>query len=94
MICVYWINPDIEGAYFRKFSETELAAVLRFCDQLRKDGNKFVTTASEPTEMVGQPGVDTVADGKLPNGEPYEWTKDRAGKMRSADYTKIHRNDN
>lgn len=29
----------------------------------------------ERIEFVGQMGVDGVIDGKLPNGEPYEWTK-------------------
>ena len=36
---------------------------------------KVQKAQEEQIEFVGQMGVDGVIDGKLPNGEPYEWSK-------------------
>ena len=32
--------------------------------------------------FIGERGVDGVIDGKLPNGEPYEWTKKHRRKLK------------
>ena len=29
----------------------------------------------EIIEFIGEPGASGIIDGKLPNGEPYEWSK-------------------
>jgi hypothetical protein len=37
--------------------------------------DKESITHDEELEFVGQMGVDAVVDGKLPNGEDYDWSK-------------------
>ena len=40
----------------------DLTMALRHVEQLRKDGNTYVTMVSENPNSVGKPGVDTVKD--------------------------------
>jgi hypothetical protein len=37
--------------------------------------NTFVTIRSESFELVGKFGVDSVVDGKTPDGVVYDWNK-------------------
>lgn len=37
--------------------------------------NEFVTISGEGFEIVGVFGVDTVVDGKCPDGVAYDWNK-------------------
>jgi hypothetical protein len=37
--------------------------------------NEFVTITGPDFEIVGKFGVDTVADGKCPDGVAYDWNK-------------------
>jgi hypothetical protein len=37
--------------------------------------NEFVTITGPDFEIVGKFGVDTVADGKCPDGVVYDWNK-------------------
>lgn len=49
---------------------------------------RHVTISSELSSNIGKPGVDSVLDGKTPDGEDYEWDKaHRIGKMKEADRT-------
>ena len=64
----------------------QLTDALALTEEKRKAGMRFVTMVSENSHSVGQPGVATVANGKLPDGHEYDWSKaDRAGKVRRAD---------
>lgn len=47
----------------------DMAAILR--DQ----GHKLVTMVADNENLVGKQGVDSVKDGKLPDGNQYDWTK-------------------
>lgn len=79
---VFWAE---DGDVWNEFFEpTEMSQALTFMADLRKiDGVEFVTLASQNSDSVGKPGVDTVADGKTPDGHPYEWSKQhRAGATR------------
>jgi hypothetical protein len=40
-----------------------------------KTMNEFVTIKGPEFEIVGMFGVDTVADGKCPDGVAYDWNK-------------------
>lgn len=42
-----------------------------------KELGEFVIIQFNDSEVVGKFGADGVLDGKLPNGEPYRWTKRR-----------------
>jgi len=42
---------------------------------LAKKMNEFVTIKGQDFEIVGMFGVDTVADGKCPDGVAYDWNK-------------------
>ena len=65
---------------------TNLVTALRITREMRDAGYTFVTMASENPQQVGKPGVDTVADGKTPDGQIYDWSKaERAGKPRARD---------
>lgn len=64
----------------------ELVAALRITQEMRDAGYTFVTMASENPDHVGKAGVDTIADGKTPDGHAYDWSKaGRAGKPRAGD---------
>lgn len=70
MYKVYWTDkdgkPDAE-----EFSDLTIA--LKVSHSLRNDGFEHVVISSQVTNSVGKPGVDSVIDGVLPNGDVYEW---------------------
>lgn len=71
------------------FGSKELTKVLASAEAHRKLGHSHVCISAELNEHVGGFGVDTIADGKTPDGATYDWTKtDRAGKTRKSDATK------
>jgi hypothetical protein len=72
MFKVYWTDSDgkTQGMFVESLSE-----VLRKSEQLRKEGNSFVTMVSEDPNQVGKPGVDMVSNGICPDGTEYEWKK-------------------
>lgn len=63
MFTVKHINTSTE------FDTLDLA--MNFAKQL----NEFVSIAGPGFEVVGRFGVDTVADGKCPDGIAYDWNK-------------------
>ena len=74
---VFWIdsNGEAKNEYFQ---DNEMTKALNFMNELRKDdSNQFVTYCSQNANSVGKPGVDTVKDGKLPDGSAYTWMKRR-----------------
>jgi hypothetical protein len=42
-----------------------------------KQLDEFVTIKFNDLEIAGKFGVDSISDGKFPNGEPYTWKKCR-----------------
>ncbi len=63
-----------------------LVTALRITKEMRDAGYTFVTMASENPQHVGKAGVDTIVDGKTPDGHDYDWSKaGRAGKPRAGD---------
>lgn len=89
MFKVYWTMED--GTVLGQAMEG-LDEALRVTEMLRKHKEySFITMVSENPNQVGKLGVDSVVDGKTPDGEVYDWSKaGRAGKMRASDYTKEH----
>ena len=62
------------------YSDTQMSEGLLKCQELRNAGYRHVTMTTELGGQVGGRGVSSVQDGKLPNGEEYNWTKShRAG---------------
>ena len=46
-------------------------------------GMTFVTMVSEHPDSVGRPGVDSVVNGKTPDGVEYTWNKaSRIGRVK------------
>ena len=87
-IVVFWLHEYIEdGAMqlkaadpcFKKFKDIELSAALVFAEQQRKAGHSHVTISSELSNHVGKAGVTSVEEGKTPDGEDYEWSKQHRG---------------
>lgn len=74
MYKVYWTAPDGQ-AYSRDY--VEMVEALTETNRLRTLGRAYVTMCSENPNQVGQMGVDSVEDGKLPSGESYTWRKRR-----------------
>jgi hypothetical protein len=70
MYKVYWTD-ETGNSCFQDFEEMKLA--LDWTQFLRGKGRTFVTMVSENPNSVGKPGVDSVEDGVLPNGEAYTW---------------------
>lgn len=60
----------------------ELGEALKVCEELRKRAREgehitHITMAVEDTNMVGEHGVDSIVDGKTPDGVEYTWRKRR-----------------
>jgi len=73
MFKVYWTSND--GVHASTFDG--LSEAIKECEVLRKDGMTFVTMVSENPNSVGKPGVDSIVDGKCPDGVDYTWKKRR-----------------
>lgn len=76
MYKIYFTNENGEA---RSYNEEYLAIALKVAEILRQDKKRysFVTMVSENPNCVGKQGVDSVIDGKLPDGNNYEWMKRR-----------------
>lgn len=82
-IVVYWLEEvlDIVGPVsipqHKFFADAGLVDALAFCKNLRDAGCSHVTISTENPNSVGKPGVDSVENGKTPDGVDYTWTKRR-----------------
>ncbi len=74
MYKIYWTDNNNQA---QSQHSSELVQALTLTEAMRKAGNTFVTMVSENPNSVGKPGVDSIADGKCPNGEMYGWSKRR-----------------
>lgn len=91
-IVVFWLEKDKDSAIpvacFKNFDEKELLKALSACEDLRNQKDRPWITIShvvmqpEMTAMIGKPGVDTIANGKTPDGVEYSWIKRRSLELR------------
>lgn len=89
-IVIFWIQESTSGLFpsmsqpmCHRFKDIELSEALTFCNTKRKEaGVSHVTLSSENPNSVGQPGVDSIVDGKTPDGHAYEWSKQHRGGQR------------
>lgn len=70
MYKVYWTATDGQAC---SQDYIEMIEALTQTNHLRSIGRSYVTMVSENPNQVGQMGVDSVVNGKLPNGEDYTW---------------------
>ena len=71
--------------YNVKFDEVELDRFITLNEAMAfaKAVDVFVTIKGPELEVVGRFGVDTVADGKCPDGVAYDWNKaSRIGRVK------------
>ncbi len=83
MFKIYWTddNQQVHGQ-----EEAAIVEALQITKAKRDAGYTFVTMASENPQHAGKQGVDTVVDGKTPDGQDYDWSKaGRAGRPRKND---------
>lgn len=64
-----WLVKDSEGHVRGKSSDLTIAM------EMAKYVDEFVTITDGTTEIVGMFGVDSVVDGKCPDGVAYDWNK-------------------
>lgn len=79
MYKVYYTTQFGDNGSF-EYESDQMVVALNKMQELRSTGHRFVTMASENNDQVGKVGVNAVKDGKLPDGNDYDWTKrDRVG---------------
>ena len=70
-------------AMFKIYYTDPVSDVSHYTEGWRRIGMTFVTMVSEHPDSVGRPGVDSVVDGKTPDGVAYTWNKEsRIGRTR------------
>ena len=75
MYKVYFTNEHGEA---RAYNEETLTGALQTAEGLRRQTRySFVSIVSEDPNCVGKAGVDSVKDGKTPDGHVYSWVKRR-----------------
>jgi len=74
MYKIYWTRADGQAC---SKDYIEMMEALTQTNHLRSIGLTYVTMVSENPNNVGKMGVDSITDGKLPNGEDYLWKKRR-----------------
>ena len=77
---VYWIS-ELDDTASSNWTDN-MTEALAFMQMLRANSNnKFISMASESVENVGKLGVDTVVDGKCPDGGDFLGRLSRHGMM-------------
>ena len=72
-----WLVKDEDGHVRGKSQDLTIAM------EMAKLIDEFVTITDGNTEIVGKFGVDSVADGKCPDGVAYDWNKaSRIGRVK------------
>jgi hypothetical protein len=83
MFKIYWTDPH--GQVIGQ-ETPDLTLALQMAKHQREAGCTFVTMVSENPQHMGKQGVDTIADGKTPDGQDYDWSKaGRAGRPKKND---------
>ena len=70
MYKVYWTSSDGQAC---SEDYLEMIEALTEANRLRTIGRAYVAMVGDNPNQVGKMGVDSVVDGKLPNGEDYTW---------------------
>ena len=73
MFKIYYTDPITNWA--QSHNVETLSEALRHTEGFRKLGMTFVTMVAEDPNQVGKPGVDSIVDGKCPDGVAYDWNK-------------------
>ena len=73
MFKIYYTDPVTNWSHAH--DADTLSEALQYTEGFRKLGMTFVTMVSENPNSVGKPGVDSVVDGKTPDGVAYTWNK-------------------
>lgn len=79
-ICVFWLdqNGDPQKRSFSSSLDKDpLGDALKFSNAKRAEGGRHVVMSTENSDQVGQMGVDSIVDGKTPDGHDYTWKKRR-----------------
>ena len=72
-----WLVKDVDGHVRGKTKDLTIAM------EMAKLVDEFVTITDGTTEIVGHFGVDSVVDGKTPDGVTYDWNKaSRIGRVK------------
>lgn len=72
-----WLVKDVDGHDRGKSKDLTIAM------EMAKLVDEFVTITDGTTEIVGHFGVDSVIDGKTPDGVTYDWNKaSRIGRVK------------
>lgn len=88
IVVYYKFPPGVdEGPVCLPYNDDQMSEALAKCQELRNEGFHHVVMSSQLDGQVGANDVGgVVADGKLPNGDKYEWSKaHRAGSKRQKD---------
>lgn len=64
---------------FRRFEDAEFMEAMKLMEILRNEGFTHVCMSTELAGSIGKPGVDTVHEGKTPDGHEYDWSKKHRG---------------
>ena len=73
MFKIYYTDPVTNWSHAH--DADTLSEALQYTEGFRKLGMTFVTMVSENPDSVGRPGVDSVVDGRTPDGVAYAWNK-------------------
>jgi hypothetical protein len=72
-----WLVKDSEGHVRGKSTDLTIAM------EMAKYVDEFVVITDGTTEIVGYFGVDSIVDGKCPDGVTYDWNKaSRIGRVK------------
>jgi hypothetical protein len=77
-IVVFWMESDDRPAH-RGFASSQLTDALKFCEERRREGKRHVCISSELPQSVGQGGVNSVENKRLPDGNVYDFDKSHRG---------------
>jgi hypothetical protein len=74
MYKIYWTSEDGSA---KSEEYLEMMEALTQTNYLRSIGLTYVTMVGQDPNNVGKMGVDSITNGKLPDGEDYLWRKRR-----------------
>jgi hypothetical protein len=79
-IVIYYHKPDPAGDRWPQaeyFGMDEMSKALDRMQHLRTISATHVCMSVDNPDSVGKPGVDSIVDGKCPDGVAYDWKKRR-----------------
>jgi hypothetical protein len=76
-IVVYYLDLADGQPRAQRYTDLQLTGALAEAERLRRMGHTHVSISSDMSNCVTKPGVDSVIDGKTPDGHVYGWKKRR-----------------